>query len=140
MHDEDYLQNRPDKCDYLALPGLKNNKRVLYKVLEYDSLMDSSNMTVNDWINIATDVFNNYELFDGFVILHGTDTLCYSASALSFMFENLGKTVIITGSQVSIFLDDIALNEKGDLFLIVSAANKKIYKIRVDLKIKFIMG
>lgn len=101
MHDVDYLRNRPDKSEYLALPGLKHNKRVLYKVLEYDSLLDSSNMTVDDWINIASDVFDNYENFDGFVILHGTDTLCYTAAALSFMFENLGKTVIITGSQVS---------------------------------------
>ncbi|KAI5740294.1 hypothetical protein M8J76_002461 [Diaphorina citri] len=103
MHDVDYLRNRPDKSEYLALPGLKHNKRVLYKVLEYDSLLDSSNMTVDDWINIASDVFDNYENFDGFVILHGTDTLCYTAAALSFMFENLGKTVIITGSQISIF-------------------------------------
>ena len=45
----------------------------------------------------------SYELFDGFVILHGTDTLAYTASALSFMLENLGKTVILTGSQIPIF-------------------------------------
>jgi lysophospholipase len=45
----------------------------------------------------------SYELFDGFVILHGTDTLSYTASALSFMLENLGKTVIVTGSQIPIF-------------------------------------
>uniref|UniRef100_A0A8D8SFW5 asparaginase n=1 Tax=Cacopsylla melanoneura TaxID=428564 RepID=A0A8D8SFW5_9HEMI len=103
MHDPEYLQTRADKIDYLALPAMKNNKRVLYKVLEHKSLLDSSNMTVSDWINIATDVFDCYAYFDGFVILHGTDTLCYSAAALSFMFENLGKTVIITGSQISIF-------------------------------------
>lgn len=114
MHDVEYLRNRPDKRDYLALPGLKNNKRVLYKVLEHDSLLDSSNMTVKDWINIATDVFDNYELFDGFVILHGTDTLCYTASALSFMCENLGKTIIITGSQVSIFQVDLSMSNKKE--------------------------
>jgi 60kDa lysophospholipase len=45
----------------------------------------------------------SYEFFDGFVVLHGTDTLSYTASALSFMLENLGKTVIITGSQIPIF-------------------------------------
>lgn len=101
MHDPDYLQNRLESAEYLTLPALKNNKRVLYKVLEHDKLLDSSNMTNSDWIHIANDVFDNYEKFDGFVILHGTDTLCYSAAALSFMFENLGKTVIITGSQVS---------------------------------------
>lgn len=44
-----------------------------------------------------------YELYDGFVVLHGTDTLAYTASALSFMFENLGKTVVITGAQACIY-------------------------------------
>ena len=55
---------------------------------------------MNDWIKIATDIEINYALFDGFLILHGTDTMCYTASALSFMLEELGKTVILTGSQV----------------------------------------
>ena len=50
----------------------------------------SSNMTMEDWIHIAQDIQDAYELFDGFVILHGTDTLAYTASALSFMLENLG--------------------------------------------------
>lgn len=53
-----------------------------------------------DWLKIATDIEVNYCLFDAFIILHGTDTMAYTASALSFMLENLGKTVIITGSQV----------------------------------------
>ena len=48
-------------------------------------------MTMDDWIQIAKDIEDAYELFDGFVILHGTDTLAYTASALSFMLENLGK-------------------------------------------------
>ena len=50
-------------------------------------------MTMDDWIQIAKDIEDAYELFDGFVILHGTDTLAYTASALSFMLENLGKYV-----------------------------------------------
>ena len=48
-------------------------------------------MTMDDWIQIAKDIEDAYELFDGFVILHGTDTLAYTASALSFMLENLGR-------------------------------------------------
>jgi lysophospholipase len=60
-------------------------------------------MSFNDWVKIAQDIKQSYEFFDGFVILHGTDTLSYTASALSFMLENLGKTVIITGSQIPIF-------------------------------------
>ena len=58
-------------------------------------------MDMKDWVDIALDIKNNYDQFDSFIILHGTDTMCYTASALSFMFQNLDKTVILTGSQVS---------------------------------------
>src|SRR5690554_5575763 len=57
-------------------------------------------MTPEDWQVIADDIRDNYDKYDGFVILHGTDTMAYTASALSFMFENLGKPVIVTGSQI----------------------------------------
>jgi len=87
----------------LVLPQVPNHKRVIYTIYEYDPLLDSSNMTMDDWIQIAKDVKHSYELFDGFVILHGTDTLAYTASALSFMLENLGKPVIVTGSQIPCF-------------------------------------
>ena len=53
-----------------------------------------------DWIRIATDIELNYSTFDGFVILHGTDTMSYTSSALSFMLEDLGKTVVVTGAQI----------------------------------------
>ncbi|SPP78196.1 blast:L-asparaginase [Drosophila guanche] len=88
----------------LVLPFVQGvDRRVLYQVTEYTPLLDSSNMTMNDWARIANDIQQSYEFFDGFVVLHGTDTLSYTASALSFMLENLGKTVIITGSQIPIF-------------------------------------
>ena len=57
-------------------------------------------MTISDWIEIALDIKNNYDSYDGFVVIHGTDTMAYSVSALSFMLENLGKSVVFTGSQV----------------------------------------
>ena len=57
-------------------------------------------MSMEDWATIARYIDTYYHRFNGFVILHGTDTMSYTASALSFMFENLGKTVILTGSQV----------------------------------------
>ena len=57
-------------------------------------------MSMVDWINIAKDVQCYYKDFDAFIILHGTDTLAYTASALAFMLESLGKTVILTGAQV----------------------------------------
>ena len=68
--------------------------------MAYDPLLDSSNMGMEDWAKMASDIKEHYCDFDAFIILHGTDTMCYTASALSFMLENLGKTVIITGSQV----------------------------------------
>lgn len=68
--------------------------------MTYDPLLDSSNMGMEDWARMASDIKRHYCDFDAFIILHGTDTMCYTASALSFMLENLGKTVIITGSQV----------------------------------------
>ena len=74
-----------------------------FSIYEYQPLLDSSNMQMTDWIQIAKDVQDAYEAFDGFVILHGTDTLAYTASALSFMLENLGKPVIVTGSQIPSF-------------------------------------
>ncbi|VEB00092.1 L-asparaginase [Klebsiella pneumoniae] len=57
-------------------------------------------MTPEDWQHIADDIRSHYEEYDGFVILHGTDTMAFTASALSFMLENLGKPVIVTGSQI----------------------------------------
>lgn len=77
--------------------------RILYDIQEYDPLLDSSDMSEAHWIKIAKDIKTYYEQYDGFVILHGTDTLSYTASALSFMFENIGKCVVLTGSQIPIF-------------------------------------
>jgi L-asparaginase len=72
------------------------------KAITYDPPIDSSNMSPEIWIGLAGLIEENYEAFDGFVILHGTDTMAYSASALSFILENLGKPVIFTGSQLPI--------------------------------------
>lgn len=64
--------------------------------------IDSSNITLNDWVEMARVVREHYDEYEGFVILHGTDTLAYTASALSFMLENLSKPVILTGAQIPI--------------------------------------
>jgi L-asparaginase len=64
--------------------------------------LDSSNITLKDWQEMARKVKDNYDEFEGFVILHGTDTLAYTASALAFMLENLSKPVVVTGSQLPI--------------------------------------
>lgn len=66
----------------------------------FDPLIDSSNMNPENWVQIADIIEKNYEMYDGFVVLHGSDTMAYTASALSFMLQNLNKPVILTGSQL----------------------------------------
>lgn len=68
----------------------------------FDPLIDSSDMQPEFWIRLAGMIQENYSRYDGFVVLHGTDTMSYTASALSFMFENLAKPVVLTGSQLPI--------------------------------------
>jgi lysophospholipase len=81
-------------------PISRYGRRVRYDILEYAPLLDSSNMGLEDWVKIARDIERHYDAYDAFIVLHGTDTMAYTASALSFMLENLGKTVILTGSQI----------------------------------------
>ena len=64
--------------------------------------IDSSDMEPSHWAKMARLIEKNYETYDGFVILHGTDTMAYTASALSFMLQGLAKPVVITGSQIPI--------------------------------------
>lgn len=72
----------------------------LFDIHEYQPLIDSSDMSPAHWQLIADDIKGKYADYDGFVVLHGTDTMAYTASALSFMLENLTKPVIVTGSQI----------------------------------------
>lgn len=75
-------------------------KCVAWTLLERDILLDSSDMDQDDWIWVAEQIRHHYDDFNGFVLIQGTDTLTYTASALSFMCRYLAKTVIVTGSQV----------------------------------------
>ncbi|XP_030418140.1 60 kDa lysophospholipase isoform X2 [Gopherus evgoodei] len=109
LHDEVYAkENKHCDCfkfpdNTLVLPLSEQKKRIVYTILELSPLLDSSNMTTDDWAKIARNIQKYYEQYDGFVILHGTDTMAYTASALSFMCENLGKTIVLTGSQVCLY-------------------------------------
>lgn len=82
------------------MPVLKQPGMPDHTISEFDPLLDSSNMTPRDWMKLADDLMARYDDYDGFIVLHGTDTMAYSASALSFLFENLGKPIIFTGSQI----------------------------------------
>ncbi|AMN11749.1 MAG: asparaginase [Alteromonas macleodii] len=82
------------------MPEFHRSEMPLFTLHEYDNLIDSSDMDPSDWQRIADDIADNYDKYDGFIILHGTDTMAYTASALSFMLEDLSKPVIVTGSQI----------------------------------------
>lgn len=83
--------------------------------------IDSSNMNPDKWVAIAEAIEENYNFFDGFVVLHGSDTMSYSASALSFMLENLTKPVIFTGSQLPI--GDLRTDAKENLITAIQIAS-----------------
>lgn len=93
----------PVKFDHIQeeVPDLNRLGYNLH-VVTFTPPIDSSNMTPAIWIKIANTIERNYFKYDGFVILHGTDTMAYTASALSYMFENLDKPIVLTGSQLPI--------------------------------------
>ena len=72
------------------------------EIQAFTPLLDSSDVNPDCWVRMAQTVYDRYDEYDGFVILHGTDTMSYSASALSFMLENLSKPVVFTGSQLPV--------------------------------------
>jgi L-asparaginase len=82
------------------MPELKSDLLPGFEVHEYEPLLDSSNMLPFDWITIAHDIAENHDDYDGFVVLHGTDTMAYTASALAFLLPGLRKPVVVTGSQI----------------------------------------
>jgi L-asparaginase len=94
---------RPFDFDHL-IDNVPKIRMLDYNIehIQFDPPLDSSNMNPEHWATIAKAIANNYYDYDGFVVLHGTDTMAYTASALSFMLENLEKPVIITGSQLPI--------------------------------------
>lgn len=114
----------PVKFDQIVdeVPELnKFNYNIKTKIL--NPAIDSSNMTPSIWIKIANIIHKNYAKFDGFVVLHGTDTMAYTASALSYMFDNLDKPIILTGSQLPI--GTIRTDGKENLITSVEIAASK---------------
>jgi len=91
------------------------------ETISFETPIDSSNMNISSWQKIANIIEENYSKFDGFVVLHGSDTMSYSASALSFMLENLAKPVIFTGSQLPI--GDLRTDAKENLITAIQVAS-----------------
>jgi L-asparaginase len=89
--------------------------------VSFENPIDSSNMNIEEWIKMANIIEQNYNSYDGFVVLHGSDTMSYSASALSFMLENLAKPVVFTGSQLPI--GDLRTDAKENLITAIQVAS-----------------
>ncbi len=93
------------------------------ETVSFENPIDSSNMNIEEWVKIATIIEKNYLLFDGFVVLHGSDTMSYTASALSFMLENLNKPIVFTGSQLPI--GDLRTDAKENLITAIQIASSQ---------------
>lgn len=105
-----------------VVPELKRFDFII-KTITFKPALDSSNMNPISWIKIAKLIERHYNAYDGFVVLHGTDTMSYTASALSYMFENLDKPIILTGSQLPIGM--IRTDGKENLITAVELAAAK---------------
>lgn len=122
-----------------TIPELKSDILPDYQICEYEPLLDSSNMTPDDWLKIANDIAAHYKEFDGFVVLHGTDTMAYTASALPFMLQGLQKPVILTGAQIP--LCKVRNDARENLITaLLIAANFKIPEVCLCFGDKLLRG
>lgn len=92
---ENYFQTLLDD-----ISQLRHSEMPDWDLVEFNPLLDSSNMAVEQWTAIGKEIQMRYDAYDGFVVLHGTDTMSYTASALSFMLEGLCKPIVLTGAQI----------------------------------------
>jgi L-asparaginase len=129
-----FLEEQLASLSLFAAPELPD-----VTIHEYEPLLDSANMTPHEWMKIAQDIEAHYAEFDAFIILHGTDTMAYTASALSFMLENLDKSVILTGSQLPLMelRSDARENLVGALLL---AANFQIPEVGLYFNGRLLRG
>lgn len=94
-------------------PSFRADNIPCYDILEFNPLLDSSNMTPEDWLEIAEAIRARYAEYDGFLVVHGTDTMAFTAAALSFMLHPLDKPVVFTGAQLP--LDETRSDAQGNL-------------------------
>lgn len=110
-----------------------------WDLIEYDPLLDSSNVAYEQWNMMAHTIEENYDKYDGFVVLHGTDTMAYSASALSFMLEGLKKPVVFTGSQIP--LCELRSDGKDNLITsMLIAASGRVNEVSLYFSNKLLRG
>ena len=111
-----------------TLPELHDPSMPSWDIVDMDPLLDSSNITVREWNLIGRMIADQYARYDGFVVLHGTDTMAYTASALSFMLRKNKKPVILTGSQIP--LCEIRNDARDNLVTaLLIAANDAVHEV-----------
>jgi L-asparaginase len=122
-----------------ANPAFQHPDLPQYTINQYTPLLDSSNMTPADWTRIGQDICRNYDDYDGFIVLHGTDTMAYTASALAFMLADLDKPVILTGSQIP--LCELRNDAQDNLITsLLIAANEAISEVCLFFDIHLFRG
>ena len=121
------------------IPELNSESLPAYEIHEYDPLLDSSNMAPRHWLIIAEDIVSHYDAYDGFIVLHGTDTMAYTASALPFMLQDLQKPVILTGAQIP--LCELRNDARENLITaLMIAANYEIPEVCLCFGSKLLRG
>lgn len=129
-HLEELMRNLPE----LSAAGMPH-----YDIHQYEPLLDSSNMTPQEWLMIANDIADHYDAYDGFVVLHGTDTMAYTSSALPFMLQNLQKPIVLTGAQIP--LCEIRNDARDNLITaMMTAANFDIPEVCLCFGSKLLRG
>ena len=123
--------NEIDDLNHLDFPS--------WELIELEPLLDSSNMSYLEWNKIGEIIYKNYKSYDGFVVLHGTDTMAYTASALSFMLEGLDKPVILTGSQIP--LSELRSDGRENLITsVLIAAEGRVREVALAFGGKLLRG
>jgi L-asparaginase len=117
---------------------IKENLNIDYKIERTSPLIDSSNLNTSNWKTILEKLYENYNKYDSFIIIHGTDTLAYTASALSFFLKDWNKTVIVTGSQIPLF--EFRSDAKVNLLDSITVSLHKIPEVLVVFGRQVIRG
>ena len=121
------------------IPELRAEGMPVWGIVDMDPLLDSSNITVREWNAIGALIADHYTEYDGFVVLHGTDTMAYTASALSFMLRGNGKPVILTGSQIP--LCEIRNDARDNIITsLLIAASDRIHEVCLYFGGKLLRG
>lgn len=125
---------------FLSLPSLEDEGLPAFDLQASAVFLDSARMSPHDWLRVAREIADSYSSFDGFLVIMGTDTMPYAASALSFFFENVGKAVFVTGGQQP--LVDGGVNEQSNLIGALRALEQAddLFEVSVFFNGKLIRG